>query len=183
MPLTNTAPPSLKKAKVSNAAKKASSGKVAGYEDGLNALGGMAVFGLTMAKQYADAAAVSMHGPNVFHELAVLADQNEKVASVLSYLTEAGPYAGILTASMPLVLQILANHGRVDASRMPPELVTPPAVLESQVMAEMAQQRAAMAAQQTQAQQTLEDVERERQFYSENTAHGAYEPSPNGAPE
>jgi hypothetical protein len=75
----------------------------------------------------------------------MLAESNDGIASVVDYLTEAGPYMGLLTVMLPFVLQLAANHGRIDASKLSPEFgVYPPDVLEGRVRSEMEAKRAQM---------------------------------------
>jgi len=94
-----------------------------------------------MIGKYADAAAIADHGPNISREAASLAQQNEKIGQWIDYLTEAGPYAGLITAVLPLALQLLANHGRIDHSKVPG--VSDPRVLETKIQAEMLRAAAA----------------------------------------
>lgn len=111
-------------------------------QEALNGMGKITALLLTLRGSYADAGAIAQHGPGIAHETAALAETDEKVASLIDYLTEAGPYMGLAVATLPLVMQILANHGRIDASRLPPESgVIPPDVLESRVRADMEAQR------------------------------------------
>jgi hypothetical protein len=92
-----------------------------------------------MRGSYADAGAIAQHGPGVAKETADLADGNERIASWLDYLTEAGPYLGLTKAMLPLILQLAANHGKIDAKNLPPESgIIDPRILEEKVKAEMA---------------------------------------------
>jgi hypothetical protein len=96
---------------------------------------------------YADAGAIAEHGPGFTHEVATLAEGNEKVAKYLDYLTETGPMMGILSAGLPLILQFAANHGRIDAEKLPPEAgIIKPEILEERVKAEMKLANARMLA-------------------------------------
>jgi hypothetical protein len=107
---------------------------------------------LCMKGAYADAGAIAQHGPGLARETALLAESNPRIASVVDYLTEAGPYMGIIVVALPLALQLAANHGRIDASKMPPGSgVLPPEILEAKVKAEMAKQ----------AEEYRKDIERE----------------------
>jgi hypothetical protein len=116
------------------------------------AVGGLfqlASFGCVMVGNYADAAAVAEHGDNISREVATLARQNESVAKYIDYLTQAGPYAGLVTACLPLVLQLLANHKRIDYSKVPG--LTAPEVLEAKIASQM---KAAAIQQMREAQET-----------------------------
>jgi hypothetical protein len=97
---------------------------------------------LLMAKQYADAAAIGMHGPAISNELVALAETNETIGKGIDFLMTAGPYAGLVTATLPLVLQIATNHGRIPVVGIPG--VTDPKTLQAQMEAEVKTQ-AAMA--------------------------------------
>lgn len=116
--------------------------------EAVNGLFQLASFGSVMVGNYADAATLSQHGPGISQEVAALGAQNEQIGRWIDYLTQAGPYAGLLTAVLPLGLQLLANHGRIDHSRVPG--LTDPKVLEVQIQSEM---KAAAVTQLQQAQQ------------------------------
>lgn len=110
-----TAPPRRNAPRKSSAPAPAQT--VAGKRDireaALTEASDMISLGLLMAKQPADAGAVSQHGPNIAHELALIADSNEGVAAFLDRLTTVGPYAGLMKAALPLALQLAVNHKRL----------------------------------------------------------------------
>src|SRR4051812_38170082 len=122
--------------------------------------------GLCMATgQYADAAAIGMHFPAIAPELAKVAENAPIIAAPIDFLIEAGPYAALLSVVAPLALQVAANHGWIDASRLYAQGVKPPAVLEAEMQAQvMRMQTAAIKAQQVAmeeaqaAQAEFEDV-------------------------
>jgi hypothetical protein len=93
-----------------------------------------------MTGNYADAAAIGIHAPNIGGEVVNLADQNETIAKGVDFLLEAGPYAGLIAATLPLVVQILANHRKVPADKIPG--VLPPEALEAKMRAEIAKEAA-----------------------------------------
>lgn len=104
---------------------------------------------LLLVGQYADAAAVGQHFPPVAQELANIADTSDFVAKPIDLLIEVGTYGGLIAALLPLGLQIAANHGRIDATRLAGQGVVPPDVLEAQMKANVAKMQAeAMKAQQ-----------------------------------
>ena len=117
----------------------------------------LAGFGCIIMRQYADAGAIGMHSGPIVNELVTLSEKNEGIAKVLDYLTEAGPYAGLIVAIMPLALQIAANHKVIKAELTAGAGVVPPEALESQVRADMARQ----AAEALRAQQAAEAELRE----------------------
>jgi hypothetical protein len=126
------------------------SGKLAARHEAATGIAQLVGFGCIVTRQYADAGAIGMHSPPIIDELVALSDKNETIGKALDYLTEAGPYAGLIVAVMPLALQLMANHGIVKAELISGAGVVPPQALESQVRADMARQAAeALKAQQT----------------------------------
>jgi hypothetical protein len=121
----------------------------------------MGQMGCVMAGQYADAAAIGLHGDNIANEITGLADKYPQVGKALDALMQAGPFAGLITATLPLVLQIAANHKRIPADKVPG--VVPPEVLETQMKAQVAtaaaeQARMAKAAQ-AEYEQAMSDLQ------------------------
>lgn len=82
-------------------------------EEAVRELADMASVGLMMAKQPADAGAISQHSPAIAHEIALIADTDEKIAGFLDRLSTVGPYAGLAKAVLPLALQLAVNHKRL----------------------------------------------------------------------
>jgi hypothetical protein len=122
--------------------------KTASRRENLDGILKIVSYACVMRGQYADAGAFSQHGPGVATEVASLAETNEKIASWVDYLSEAGPYMGLAVATLPLVMQILANHGRLDVDKLPPDSgIIEPALLERKVRADMLNARRAMEAQ------------------------------------
>lgn len=115
--------------------------------ESVNGLFQLASFGCVMVGQYADAATIAEHGPNVSREIVTLGQQNEKIGQWIDYLNQAGPYAGLITAVLPMVLQLAANHKRIDHTRVPG--LTDPRVLETKIQTQLK----AAAVQQMQAAQ------------------------------
>jgi hypothetical protein len=112
--------------------------RMAGREEALTGVGKITSLLLAMRGGYADAGAIAQHGPPIAHEAAALAETDTRIASWIDYLTEAGPYMGLTMAILPLAMQLAANHGRLDASKLPPESgVVSPGVLEARVKADM----------------------------------------------
>jgi hypothetical protein len=103
-------------------------------EAALSEAGDMLALGLMMAKQPADAGAISQHGPAIAHEMALIAETDDKVAGFLDRLTTVGPYAGLMKAAIPLALQIAVNHKRLPADKLTGTMgVMNPADLEAMV--------------------------------------------------
>jgi hypothetical protein len=94
-----------------------------------------------MRGQFADAGAISQHGPKVAKELVLLGKQQEGVGKVLDLLAQAGPYTGIIFATLPLLAQLAVNHNRIDAAKVSGiPGVEPKAVLEKRVRTELEQE-------------------------------------------
>jgi hypothetical protein len=127
----------------------------------------------------ADAAAIGMHGENISQEVANLADVDERIAKSIDWMLQAGPYAGLITACLPLVMQILANHKRIPVN-VPG--VLPPEVLAAKYEAEMQKQALEVMAEARQSQQeyqeamasaALADAMRDHVAYTEATQNGS----------
>lgn len=118
MPITAApaAPPARKTS--APPARKTVTSKLAEREEAIGGLGQIAQGILITTRQYADAAAIGLHFPNVAHEIAKLADTDERIAKIVDPLLQVGPYAGLLTAILPLVMQFAVNHGRGQAGIM-----------------------------------------------------------------
>ena len=146
MPLTQAQPssPTRKTAPKTSAAPKQASGLTPRDETRKDNLMGVmsavSMFAL-MRGQYADAGAVSQHGPKVAKELVLLGKSNEPIGKALDLLAQAGPYTGLVFACLPLLAQLAVNHGRIEASKIGGiPGVTSKEALESQVKAELAEE-------------------------------------------
>lgn len=138
MPIERAAPPPPGQRAKRAAGTPVRSGRTAAREAALNEYGQIGSLIAVMKGWYADAGAVAQHGPGFFHEMALMGEDNEQIASWLDYLTQTGPAAGLIKAGLPFAMQIAANHGRLDASKLPPEAgIIDPALLEKRVKAEM----------------------------------------------
>ena len=108
-------------------------------KEALDGIGRIASLVAVMKGWYADAGAIAQHGPGFTRGIADMAESNDKLASWLDYLTESGPYMEIFAAGLPLALQLAANHGKIDPTKLPPESgIVEPKILEERVKAEMA---------------------------------------------
>jgi hypothetical protein len=83
-------------------------------EESLNTIAQLLGLGATMLNWDADARAITTLGPPVNHEIAVIADNNEKLAATLDKLETIGPYGALIIPLMALSLQVAANHGLVN---------------------------------------------------------------------
>ena len=141
MPIVDATPPPAKGANTSGAprAPRVNKGRQA-REDAVAQLGMFAQVPLIAMGQHADVGAISLHWPGIAKEIAALAESDDRIAQVIDPLIKVGPYAGLIAAVLPLVLQIGVNHGRLS----PGAMGTQPAVaLASQVEAGIAQQELA----------------------------------------
>ncbi|SRR6266851_206565 len=86
-------------------------------QENINGFGSLFATLLVMRGQYADAGAISIHLPPLSKALAEAADSDEKLASLLDSGNTVSPYMAIAAAAMPLMMQFLANHGRIDAEK------------------------------------------------------------------
>jgi hypothetical protein len=71
---------------------------------------------LLLTRQYADAATVGTHFPNVARELANLAENYDQLAKPIDLLIQIGPFGALIAAAMPMVMQLAANHNLIDAT-------------------------------------------------------------------
>lgn len=116
-----------------------------------------------MRGQYADAGAFSLHAPNIGHEAALLGKKNEQIGKVLDLLGQAGPYAGIAFAVLPLVAQLAVNHERIEADKaVGIKGVMPKAALENKVKAELAEMELAALQERKRSEEALAQLKAER---------------------
>jgi hypothetical protein len=134
----------LTTAQVQAATREAQSKITDARYQGINSLFQISAIALLARHQYADAGALRNHGPGISREIVVLADSDDRVATFVDYLTTAGPYTGLMMAVLPLVLQIAANHGRIDADKTMMPGIVPPAELEREVKASITDKTAEM---------------------------------------
>jgi hypothetical protein len=138
MPIEFAAPPPKSTPNTSGASspsRRATPRLTAEREEAVAQLGMFAQVPLMATRQLADAAAIGIYWPKISHEVAKLAESQESVAQVIDPLIRVGPYAGLIAATLPLVMQLAVNHGRVK----PGIAGTVPAVsLQSQMETEIA---------------------------------------------
>lgn len=159
-----TAPSPSANPRQSAAVKPALARKTKERAQNLQELGTLASTGLIMARQYADAGAVARYFPAISTEVARLAEDNEKIGEALDTLGQVGPYAALIAAVMPLVLQIAVNH---DKAPVVPQLgVVSKSVLETQVKMEIRQMEISL-------QQQMAEMEREAAEFEKLAAEDA----------
>lgn len=164
MPVNIQAPPAKPKTPTV-AEKKAVIAKSERLE-GLNGILSLASFGLIAGKQFADAGAVSLHGPKLMEEIAELAEANSKIAEGIDRLISVGPYAGLVAAGMPLILQFMVNHGAIQAGIGG---TVSGKVLDAQVKTELMKQEQEALRRQREAESELEALQKERDFMAAST--------------
>lgn len=146
--------------------------KSAERSEGLNGYLGSATALLMLFRQYADAQAMSMHGPKVVSEVVSLATRYEKLAGAIDKAIAASPFAGLIMAVMPLGMQLAVNHG----------LIQNPAALAGMGI----QSKEALEAEGRQAQQRmmLQALQAQKKYAEEKAAFEAelaeLAQSPNG---
>jgi len=124
--------------------------------DAIQGLWQIAGIGCVFMRQYSDAGAISMHSPAISKEIVQLADSNDQVAKSVDQLLQVGPYAGLVTAVLPLAMQILVNHKRIPVEKLPAESgIVDPEMLEAQVKTEMARMQLEVLKEQKEAEQEL----------------------------
>jgi hypothetical protein len=158
MPITSSPPPTHGGNSGVAAVRKVSAAVTKKREEALADLGTLAQVPLIALKQYADVGAVNLHWPNVAREVAKLAEQEESIAKIIDPLMMVGPYAGLVSAVLPLILQLGVNHGRMSAGAMN---TVPPSALGSQVEAAIAQQEVAALRVQLESEKEANAVRKE----------------------
>ncbi len=138
MPITDATPPPAKG--MGNVSSRTVSRKTSNLtqerEECVAQLGMFAQVPLIATRQFADAGAIGVYWPSIAHELAVLAETQEPIARVIDPLMTVGPYAGLIAAALPMVMQFAVNHGRIKPGSM---RTVPASVLQAQVETSMAQ--------------------------------------------
>jgi len=121
MPVTVAASPPPRKSaasKVTATGAPVLSKKTKERAAGLDGIGQLLSAGLLFARQHADAGAVYKFWPNVAVESAKIAEDNPKFGEFLDSLTVVGPYAGLIAAALPLVMQVMVNHDKMDVTNV-----------------------------------------------------------------
>jgi hypothetical protein len=76
---------------------------------------GLAQLGSFVANFFSplDAIAIQDHAPNIAEAVQVTADNDPKFAAAMDRILSTGPYAALLGAAIPMVVQMLHNHDKV----------------------------------------------------------------------
>jgi len=146
MPVTVTAPPPKKTARVTTAsgatAPPALPKRVQENAAQILESASMLPAGLIMFRRFADAGALSRELPGLSLETAKLAESNPKVMEFVQKLSTVSPYAGFITIGMRLGMQFMVNAGRIEPSAMPGMGLVSKETLEAQVQAGIAKAEA-----------------------------------------
>jgi hypothetical protein len=92
----------------------------------------------------ADAGALKLHGPRLVEAVNDLAQENAKVAAGIEWLTTGSTYGAVVMVTVPLILQVMANHGRLPYERVAalgvrdPEELAEVTMMDVQAMAQAA---------------------------------------------
>lgn len=132
-------------------------------EDGLKDVFTMGAGIAMMFGQWADAGTLQKFGPKVSHEAVEFSKSYPVIVPILDWLAKATPAASLLGTMLPMVMQILTNHGRFEADRMATVGVVPPAMLEQEMRAEVMRMHTEALKEQQAAQQALYDAQMEFQ--------------------
>ncbi|WP_301177228.1 hypothetical protein [Actinomadura geliboluensis] len=95
----------------------------------------------------ADAGALKVHGPGMVEAWNALAQENATVARGIEWLTTGSAYGAVVMATVPMVLQVLANHGRLPHQQLGALGVQDPAELAEVTAADVEMMQRAAAAQ------------------------------------
>lgn len=135
----NKAPSVARKAPAAKPAAKPAAGP--DYRAGVMGIARMLAAPLAMAGQPADAVAIVTHAPPIADALQNLATARPEVAAALDRVMAVGPYAELLGAVIPLVVQLAHNHGFVPADMAVQMGATP----KSEIMAALRTEGEALA--------------------------------------
>jgi hypothetical protein len=121
--------------------------------EGLVGLAQIGAFFATIQGRFADVGTINMYGEDTCREVALIGEESALIGKGLDMLAAAGPYTKLLTTAVPMVLQFMANRGKIDwkaASQlgvMDPQLVAEKAKADIRAMAEAAAREAQLAQQ------------------------------------
>lgn len=81
---------------------------------------GLAQMGAFVASFFSplDAVAVTDHAPRIADAVQVTADNDPKFAAAMDRILSAGPYAALISAVVPMAVQILHNHNEMITPEM-----------------------------------------------------------------
>jgi hypothetical protein len=130
--------------------------------------------GCLMAGLHADAETIDMHAPPLLSAVADIGDHHQGFGEALDRSDAFGPYLALAVAAVPMVLQFMANHGRIDATKTSVGGIVPPDQLANRRQAKLAKAQAEMIRQQRVAQEEAyrahQELQAEVRAYNEMAA-------------
>lgn len=99
---------------------------------------------MLMMGQYADAETVETFAPPFLSAVAKLGDTYPQLGESIDKAEGVGPIFAVFAAAVPMALQFMANHGRLDASKIGFGGIKDPAVLHNRQAAKVMQAQADM---------------------------------------
>lgn len=159
MGLVNTPPP-LRQAKTSvkatsKAVESVDQAKVTKRQEraqSLNSIAQIVSGGLLMFGQYADSETVLTYSPAMCYQAAMIAEDHEGFANFLDQAEVMTPYLGLAMASIPLVLQVMANHGRIKPDKASGMGIMSPEMMERRAQTRLSHRQAEILRQQAAAE-------------------------------
>lgn len=112
-----------------------------------------------MLGQYADAETIDMYGRPFLSAVAELGDVHPSFGESIDKADGIGPYFALFAAAVPMALQFMANHNRIDASKVSFGGLKDPSVLHNRQAAKVMNAQAAMMAERVQAEQDARAAE------------------------
>lgn len=109
--------------------------------------------GFLMVGWHADAETLDMHGGPLLSAVADLGDHHDQFGATLDKADVMGPYLALAVASIPLVMQFAANHGRIDATKVSIGGIVPPEQLANRRQAKLMKAQAEMIRKEREAQE------------------------------
>jgi hypothetical protein len=134
--------------------------------------------GFLMVGWHADAETADMHGGPFLTAVADLGDHHQAFGEALDKSDAFGPYLALAVAAIPMTLQFMANHGRLDATKTNVGGIVPPDQLANQRQAKMMRAQAEMIRRQRLAEEdqmrAAQEYQLEMQAYHDlrNQANG-----------
>ena len=109
--------------------------------------------------QFADAGAIGMFGQPMANETVKLAENDSRIASKVDLLIQVGPYAGFITATIPLLAQLLVNHKLLKPEQFANAGVVTPETLESKMKSELMKKAMDAMIEQKRLEDEMRDME------------------------
>lgn len=169
------APPAQPKKSITAAASAPSpeeeakrAARIKSREDGLASWLQLGALACISRGWVADVGTISTYGQPFSHETAKLGEQNEQIAKGLDFLAMTGPYSALLSVTMPFVLQLAVNHGKISHGAVAHLGVVAPEMMESKARVEILKMQAEAEREQRATEQAMMDlIERERREHSD----------------